>query len=100
VGVSKTHIYEIYNLTKDQSIALTNLGKDTSIVIKITDKVAVVVLMDREDYIIEAERQRSDQNFYIESLEDLTEKHCQMRSLIKYTNIYYQSNLRLPFQPL
>jgi hypothetical protein len=54
---------------------LTKLGQNTSIVIKKADKGAAVVIMNREDYITEAERQLSDQNFYIETAEDLTEKH-------------------------
>ena len=64
-----------YNLTKPQSVSLANLSKDTSIVIKKADKGAAVVLMDREDCITEAERQLSDQNFYIETPDDLTDKH-------------------------
>jgi hypothetical protein len=36
-----------------------------------------VVLMDRIDYIDESTRQLSDENFYIETKEDLTQKHCE-----------------------
>ena len=70
------------NLTKDQSIALTKLSQNTSIVIKKADKGAAVVIMNREDYITEAERQLSDQNFYIETPDDLTEPHCQKNNFL------------------
>ena len=63
------------NLTKSETTSLKNLSEDQSIVIKKADKGAAVVLMNKEDYITESERQLSDQNFYIETNDDLTEKH-------------------------
>ena len=65
------------NLTREETASLKTLSEDKSIVIKKADKGAAVVLMNRDDYIIESERQLSDPLFYIETDIDLTEKHSQ-----------------------
>ena len=52
------------NLTKADRGALQNLKKRDDIIIKPADKGSAVVVMDREHYISEAERQLNDSNFY------------------------------------
>lgn len=47
-------------------MALKRLRKDDSIVIKPADKGSIVVIMDREQYVKEAERQLMDREFYME----------------------------------
>ena len=51
------------NRTKADRDALQSLKKD-DIIIKPADKGSAVVVMDREHYISEAERQLNDSNFY------------------------------------
>ena len=52
------------NLTKADRGALQSLKKRDDIIIKPADKGSAVVVMDREHYISEAERQLNDSNFY------------------------------------
>ena len=63
------------NLTKDEKDILANLTNNKAIEIKKADKGSAVVLMDKTDYIKEAERQLSDTNFYVSTSEDLTQQH-------------------------
>ena len=53
---------------------MRSLANDRSIVIKKADKQSCVVVWDREDYIVEAERQLGDKNIYkdIELKKNLT----------------------------
>ena len=52
------------NLTRDERIALKSLQNRTDIVIKPADKGSAVVVMSREDYVAEANRQLSDDQYY------------------------------------
>ena len=60
------------NLTISELKALYDLKDDESIEIKSADKSAVVVVWDREDYIIEAEKQLGDAEVYEEVSNDAT----------------------------
>ena len=64
-----------HNLTKGEKLALAELSHNNQIVIKPADKGSAVVVMNREDYIREGMRQLNDNKFYIETPEDLTNKH-------------------------
>ena len=52
------------NLSKSDRSALYNLQKREDIVIKPADKGSAVVVMDRDQYVSEAERQLNDSTFY------------------------------------
>ena len=52
------------NLSKSDRSALYNLQKREDIVIKPADKGSAVVVMDRDHYVSEAERQLNDSTFY------------------------------------
>ena len=60
------------NLTKEERESLLSLQSNSNLIIKKADKGSAVVLMDKDDYIKEAERQLSDTNFYVSSPIDLT----------------------------
>ena len=64
-----------HNLSCGEKQALAELSHNSNIVIKPADKGSAVVIQNRSDYIQEAIRQLSNSNFYIETPEDLTEKH-------------------------
>ena len=64
-----------HNLTKNERESLAKLKTNKSIVIKKADKGSSIVVMNRSDYIKEAEKQLSDKNFYKEIAQDLTIKH-------------------------
>ena len=64
VASSKSSKETRNNLTKDEKQALRSLKHNTDIVIKPADKGSAVVVMDRDHYISEAERQLSDTKFY------------------------------------
>ncbi len=53
-----------FNLTRNQMGALRNFKNKTHLIIKKADKGSATVLMKRENYIREAERQLSDSKFY------------------------------------
>ena len=59
------------NLTKEERIALQNLRNDNTIIIKEADKGSAVVVWDRQDYILEAERQLQDAEVYEECTKDI-----------------------------
>ena len=52
------------NLSPEELEALKQLRNDNTIIIKKADKGSTVVLMNRDDYIAEVERQRNDAKFY------------------------------------
>ena len=52
------------NLPKEQWIAIKSLADDRSIVIKKADKGSCVVVWDRNDHVLEAEKQLIDANVY------------------------------------
>ena len=59
------------NLTKDERDVLYSLKDDPSTIVKGADKVSVVVVCDREDYLKEAYKQLYDREVYEEVLNDL-----------------------------
>ena len=63
------------NLSREEWQAIRSLADDRSIVIKKADKGSSVVVLDRYDYIAEAEKQLKDQNVYKDV--DFTEKILQ-----------------------
>ena len=65
----------IKNITLDEKNAIKALQNDQNIVIKKADKGSAIVVMDRCDYITEAERQLNDIDFYQKTPTDLTTKH-------------------------
>ena len=60
------------NLSKEEKKALKELRECNSIVIKKADKGSSIVIMNKDDYIKEAERQLSDEKFYKKIPSDLT----------------------------
>lgn len=54
---------EDWNVTKGERETLKRLSADTSLVIKPADKGSVVVVMNREQYVKEVNRQLEDQDF-------------------------------------
>ena len=55
-----------YNLSKEEWLAMRGLAEDRSIVIKPADKGSCVVVWDRTDYLLEAEKHLSDSSTYKE----------------------------------
>ncbi|XP_064621108.1 uncharacterized protein LOC135483965 [Lineus longissimus] len=64
------------NLTSAEREALTQLKAMPQIVIKPADKGSAVVIMNRQDYISEAERQLSNRTHYRPTTENLTDSHA------------------------
>ena len=58
------------NLTREERSALYHLKNDKNIVIKRADKDSVVVVLDRDDYIKEADEQLGDKDIYEEVCND------------------------------
>ena len=83
--LSSTEIkHSYYNLTREERQATYNLKKDQSIVIKEADNGSAVVIWDKKDYLMEAEKQlscketyeevSSDTSFLIKTIYDTLEK--------------------------
>ena len=69
------HYPERPNLSVKEREALQDLQENTSIILKPADKGSAVVIMDRTQYIQEAQRQLDDSNYYIpltETIQDDT----------------------------
>ena len=86
-----------YSLTKEKWLAMRGLAEDPNIVIKPADKDSCVVVWDKTDYLLEAEKHLSDSNTYKEvKLGDLNEFKCSSkRSLtrfLKYSLLVHFSN--------
>ena len=64
-----------HNLSKEERLSLNSLKSKGEIVIKKADKGSSIVVMNRSDYISEAERQLSDTKFYKKLPKDLTQEH-------------------------
>ena len=58
------------NLSPEESEALKQLRNDNTVIIKKADKGSTVVLMNRDDYITEVERQLNDTKFYKKKLDE------------------------------
>ena len=71
----KTTCRESHNLTNEERDNLEILRSNDKIVIKKADKGSSIVIMNRSDYVKEAERQLSDPKFYKEMKHDLTIEH-------------------------
>lgn len=61
---SSLDIHKIKNLNREEINALLELKKAKHIVIKPADKGSAVVIMDREQYVVEAQRQLDDSTYY------------------------------------
>ena len=83
--LSSTEIkHSYYNLTREERQAMYNLKKDQSIAIKEADKGSAVVIWDKKDYFMGAEKQlscketyeevSSDTSFLIKTIHDTLEK--------------------------
>ena len=59
--------HSYYNLTREERQAMYNLKNDQSIVIKEADKGSAVVIWDKKDYLMEAEKQLSCNKTYKEA---------------------------------
>ena len=64
-----------HNLTRTEKVALKDLSKNSKLVIKPADKGGATVILNREDYTTEGERQLTDKKFYHKPTSDLTEFH-------------------------
>lgn len=53
------------NLSQDETLALAELAANKQIVIKPVDKGSSIVIMDREQYLWEGNRQLSDRTYYV-----------------------------------
>lgn len=73
--------YQGHNLSVKESKALNDLANDQSIVIKSADKGGAIVIMDRADYVEEANRQLQDASFY-EPINGDPTKHLQRLSTL------------------
>ena len=71
-----------FNLGKKGIRAISDLKKNPNIVIKKADKGSSVVVMNKSDYIREAERQLSDRNYYIPTEKDLTSEYHEYQVII------------------
>ena len=63
---------KLTNVSRAEHQAITNLTKNTNIVIKQADKGSAVVVMNRKDYIAEGYKQLTDSDFYRKVDRDLT----------------------------
>ena len=78
------------NMPKDEWDAVRSLADDRNIVIKRVDKGSCVVIWDRNDYLLEAEKQLRDKKVYrdveynVNILKDLAEASNEMFSGLRY----------------
>jgi hypothetical protein len=77
------HARNTSNLTKEEKEAILELKQNPKIVIKKADKGSSIVVLNRSDYIKEAERQLSDNRFYEETPVDLTEEHNHIEHVLE-----------------
>jgi len=78
------------NLTKQERLAISELKDLQNVVIKPADKGSMIVLMNLSDYVKEAEKQLSDNNFYIKQDKDLTHTHMTIVKKV-ITDMYNQN---------
>ena len=76
-----------YNLSKEESLAMRGLAEDRNIIIKPADKGSCVVVLDREGYIAEADRQLKDNETYNSS----SFKDADLVILVEKSNSIFQS---------
>ena len=77
-----------YNLFKEEWLTMRDLTEDRDIAIKRADKGSCVVVLDREDYIAEADRQFNDNETYDESS---SFKDVDLVKLVEQSNSIYKS---------
>ncbi|XP_072051788.1 uncharacterized protein [Amphiura filiformis] len=70
-----SYIYKNVNITSKEREAITRLRNNPDIVIKPADKGGAIVVLRKDLYIQEAERQLSNADFYEEVQQDLTQDH-------------------------
>lgn len=94
------------NITEEQQRALTTLRKLDNVIIKPADKGGQIVLQDRTDYLLEANRQLNDINYYKKLSSPLQlETQIMMRTIIdklylnKYINFKQLAYLYGPDNP-
>ena len=75
------------NLSTEEWKAMRSLADDRSIVIKKTDKGSSVVVWDRNDYVMEAEKQLSDANVY----KDVSFNEKMLQDLVGTSNKLFQN---------
>ena len=75
------------NFSKEEWQAMRALADDRSIVIKKADKGSTVVVWDRNDYILEAEKQLSDANVY----KDVFFNEKNLQELVGTSNQLFQN---------
>ena len=81
------------NLPKEEWIAIKSLADDRSIVIKKADKGSCVVVWDRNDYVLEAEKQLIDATVY----RDVSNSKEILTKLSEASNKMYSSLRRKGF---
>ena len=81
------------NLSKEEWRAIRSLADDRSIVIKKADKGSCVVVWDRNDYVLEAEKQLSDPSVY----RDVSNNENILPKLSEATNKMFSSLRRKGF---
>ena len=88
------------NLTKEEWLVVRSLADDRSIVIKKTDKGSCIVVWDRVDYILEAEKQLGnryvykDISFNEKLLSDLVERSNQIFHSLKRKGLITAKQLK------
>ena len=75
------------NFTKEEWTAIRSLADGRSIIIKKADKGSCVVVWDRNDYIVEAEKQLGDKNIY----QDVNVSDRILRDLVDKSNKIFRS---------
>ena len=75
------------NFTKEEWAAIRSLADGRSIIIKKADKSSCVVVWDRNDYIVEAEKQLGDKNIY----QDVNVSDRILRDLVDKSNKIFRS---------
>ena len=75
------------NLSTEEWKAMRSLADDRSIVIKKADKGSSVVVWDRNDYVMEAEKQLSDANVY----KDVSFNEKMLQDLVGTSNKLFQN---------
>ena len=66
---------EVDNLTKNERESLFNLRKNQNLIIKPADKGGATVLMDKTNYIVEAQKQLNDAKYYTKLLNPIYTKN-------------------------
>lgn len=79
-SIAKNYNPSFNNLSKEEMNSLNQLKERDDIIIKPADKGSAVVVMDKSDYIREAERQLTDEKFYKKLDSDPTDNFAKIIS--------------------